>query len=86
VLRVRLASGGPIPPHIHPDEHYVTVLSGTIHVGFGDTIDEARLVAVPAGAIYVAPAGVAHYWWARNGAAEYQEAGVGSTASRILPR
>ncbi len=86
VLRVRLAAGGLIPPHTHPDERHVTVLSGTIHVGFGDTVDEGRLVAVPAGAIYVAPAGVAHYVWAREGAAEYQETGVGPTATTLLPR
>jgi quercetin dioxygenase-like cupin family protein len=83
LFRVRLESGARIPPHTHPDTRSTTVLSGTIHVGFGATFDEARVVAVPAGAVYVAPAGTPHYVWARDGAAEYQESGVGPTA--VIP-
>jgi quercetin dioxygenase-like cupin family protein len=86
LLRVRLAAGGRIPPHTHPDERHTTVLSGTIHVGFGGTFDEGRVVAVPTGAVYVAPAGVPHYVWAKDGAAEYQEAGVGPTATDFVAR
>lgn len=86
LLRVRLAAGGRIPPHTHPDERHTTVLSGTLHVGFGDTFDEGRVVAVPAGAVYVAPAAVPHYVWAKDGAAEYQEAGVGPTATDFVAR
>ena len=86
LLRVRLATGGRIPPHTHPDERHTTVLSGTLHVGFGETFDDARVVAVPAGAVYVAPAGVPHYVWAKDGAAEYQEAGVGPTATDFIAR
>ena len=40
-----------------------------------------QVVAVPAGAIYVAPANVMHYVWAKDGAVEYQETGVGPTRS-----
>jgi hypothetical protein len=86
LLRVRLAAGGRIPPHTHPDERHTTVLSGTLHVGFGETFDEAGVVAVPAGAVYVAPAGLQHYVWAKDGAAEYQEAGVGPTATDFIAR
>ncbi len=85
-LRVKLASGGRIPPHTHPDTRYSTVLSGTLYVGFGDTINDADMVAVPAGAVYVAPAGVAHYLWARDGDVVYQEGGVGPTATRPVRR
>ena len=84
ILRVRLGKGSRIPPHTHPDERHTTVLSGTIYVGFGENFDETRVVAVPAGAVYVAPANVPHYIWAKDGDAEYQEAGVGPTATVIL--
>lgn len=84
VLRVRLAADGRIPPHTHPDERYTTVLSGTLYVGFGTAFDPAQVVAVPAGGVYVAPAGVPHYVWARDGDVEYQEAGVGPTATRFI--
>jgi quercetin dioxygenase-like cupin family protein len=83
-FRVRLAAGARIPPHTHPDERSTTVMSGTILVGFGDTFDESRMVAVPAGSFYVAPAGVAHYLWARDGAATYQESGIGPSATNML--
>lgn len=81
VLRVTLAAGGRIPPHTHPDTRYSTVLAGTLHVGFGEVAREEDMVAVPQGGVYVAPAGVPHYLWARDGDVVYQEAGVGPTAT-----
>lgn len=83
-FRVRLAPGARIPPHTHPDERNSTVLKGTLYVGFGETFDEAALVAIPAGSLYVAPAGQPHYLWARDGAVEYQENGVGPSATHLL--
>jgi len=84
LLRVRLAPGGRFPPHTHPDTRYTTVLSGTLYVGFGEHVDETTVVAVPAGAIYEAPAGVPHWVWAKDGDVEYQESGVAPTATRLL--
>lgn len=79
VFRVKLQKGGTIPPHRHPDVRHSTVLSGTLYVGFGEEIDESGLVAVPAGAVYTAPAGVPHYVIARDGDVVYEEIGVGPT-------
>ena len=84
ILRVKLAAQARIPPHTHPDARNSTVLSGTIYVGFGDTFDESKLVAVPTGAVYVAPANVPHYLWAKDGDAMYQEAGFGPSATRLV--
>ena len=86
ILRVKLAAGTRIPPHTHPDARNTTVLSGTIYVGFGKTFDETRVVAVPAGAVYVVPANVPHYIWARDGEALYQEAGRGPTGTAFIKR
>jgi len=80
-LRVSLRHGGRIAAHTHPDTRYSTVLSGTLYVGFGERDDDAQLVAVPTGAVYVAPAGVAHFLYAKDGDVIYQEAGVGPTAT-----
>jgi quercetin dioxygenase-like cupin family protein len=84
-MRVVLAGNGRIPPHTHPDTRYSTVLSGTLYVGLGAKFDATVLVAVPAGGIYVAPAGVAHFLWAKDGEVIYQEAGVGPTGTKVLP-
>lgn len=81
ILRVKLAAGGKIAPHTHPDERNSTVLSGTLYVGFGKTFDAAKLVAIPPGAVYVAPANVPHFVWAKDGEVVYQEAGVAPTAT-----
>jgi quercetin dioxygenase-like cupin family protein len=81
ILRVKLAAGGKIAPHTHPDERNSTVLSGTVYVGFGKTFDAAKMVAVPPGGVYVAPANVPHFVWAKDGEVVYQEAGVGPTAT-----
>ena len=80
-LRVKLAQGGQIPPHTHPDTRNSTVLAGTLYVGFGPRFDESKVVAIPTGGLYVAPANVPHYLWAKDGEVEYQEAGIGPTAT-----
>jgi quercetin dioxygenase-like cupin family protein len=83
VIRVRLKPSGRVPVHTHPDARYSTVLSGTLYVGFGDVADDSRMTAVPAGAVYVAPANVPHYLWAKDGEVVYQEAGTGPTGTDI---
>lgn len=80
-FRVMIAKDGKILPHTHPDTRYSTVLSGTLYVGFGDAVDESKMVAVPEGGLYVAPADVSHYLWAKDGDVVYQEGGVGPTAT-----
>ena len=80
-LRVQLANGTKIPPHTHPDARYSMVLAGTLYVGFGTTVDESAMVAVPVGAVYVAPAHQPHYLWARDGDVVYQESGSGPTGT-----
>ncbi len=79
--RVKLAEGAMISPHVHSDERFSVVLAGTIYVGFGEQFAETQVVAIPAGGVYIAPAGVAHYVWAKVGAAEYQESGIGPTGT-----
>jgi len=81
LLRVKLTAGAKLPPHTHPDARVTQVLSGTLYVDFGSVFDSTGVVSIPAGAVYVAPAGVPHYAWAREGEVIYQEAGFGPTAN-----
>jgi quercetin dioxygenase-like cupin family protein len=85
-IRVKFPAGTRLAPHTHPDERFTTVLEGTLHVGFGDVFDETKLVAIPPGGMYVAPAGVAHFGWAKDGPVTYQESGMGPTATSFLKR
>lgn len=82
--RVRMPAGAKIQPHTHPDERISVVLEGTIYVGFGDKFDESSVVAIPTGAVYVAPAGKSHYIWAKDGPALYQEGGMGPTGTKFM--
>ncbi len=84
ILRVKLAAGGRIPPHTHPDERISTVLSGTIYVGFGKTFEESKVVAIPAGSVCLIPPNVPHYLWVKDGDAIYQESGTGPTATSFI--
>jgi quercetin dioxygenase-like cupin family protein len=84
--RVRLAKGGIIPPHTHPDTRYVTVLSGELFVGRGATVNEATATRVPADTYIVVPAMAVHYSWARDGEVVYQESGFGPTATNFLKK
>ena len=84
ILRVKLKAGTIIPPHTHPDERSTTVLAGTIYVGFGEVIDQSKVVAVPTGSVYVVPANVPHYILAKGDQAIYQESGYGPTANKMI--
>jgi quercetin dioxygenase-like cupin family protein len=86
LFRNRFAPGTKLQPHTHPDTRFTYVLSGTLYAGFGPVFDSTKTVAIPMGAVYVAPAGVPHYAWARDGEVIFQETGVGPTATAFIDR
>ena len=81
LMRVELAAGTRIVPHRHPDTRATTVLRGTLYVGFGEAADDTALVAIPEGAVYVAPAEMPHFLWAKDGPVLYQENGIAPTTT-----
>jgi hypothetical protein len=85
-FRVRAQAGHSLPPHTHPDERTVTVLSGTYWSGVGETFDESRLVAFPAGSFYVIPAGVPHFSAVLSGEVVFQEGGVGPSSHDLVKK
>jgi hypothetical protein len=61
-VRLRLPGGYVIPPHWHPTDENVTVISGRFLVGLGDTFDkEALLPPLRAGGFITAPANANHF-------------------------
>jgi quercetin dioxygenase-like cupin family protein len=60
-LRLKLPSGYAIPPHTHPKQEVVTVISGTFSLGMGDTADPAKAQPLGAGGFFSLPPGMAHY-------------------------
>lgn len=85
VLLVRIAPGGRIPTHTHPDTRIVTVLSGTVHFGYGNG-DEPNRWTYRAGATYVVTGRMPHTVWAEKDSVEYQEVGFGPTGTEFVKR
>ena len=61
VVRLRMPAGYKVAPHTHPTDEHVTVLSGTLALGMGDTFDKAAMKALPAGGYALLPADMRHF-------------------------
>ena len=75
-LRIDMPDGFRIPPHWHPTDEHVTVISGTFHVAMGDQFDNTKGASLPPGGFAVAPALMHHYAWA-DGETIVQVDGIG---------
>lgn len=60
-LRAKLPAGYTIPPHTHPTDEHVAVLSGTVAFGMGDTVGAKTERTLTSGGYFVAQAGMHHY-------------------------
>jgi hypothetical protein len=83
-LRLRVPAGAKLPPHWHPRDERVTVLSGRVGVGFGDHFDQSRLRYFGAGGYYVNPAESRHFVYFPE-ASEVQITGLGPWQVHPLP-
>ncbi|HMB86653.1 MAG TPA: cupin domain-containing protein [Methylomirabilota bacterium] len=60
-LHVRYPAGHTVGPHRHISGEDVTVLSGTLLIGWGEVWDPTKFKAVRAGENVVVPPGVVHF-------------------------
>ena len=60
-IRLQMPDGYIIPPHSHPTDENVTVLSGTLMLGMGDEIDRPAAARLTAGGFAIAKANAHHY-------------------------
>src|SRR5271170_1050618 len=49
VYRLKVPAGYKVPPHTHPNDENVTVITGTFNIGMGSTFDEKNGKALKAG-------------------------------------
>jgi hypothetical protein len=61
VFRAKLPDGYSVPPHWHPMDENVTVITGVFRLGFGTRIDPADMRDLPAGSYALLPKDVPHY-------------------------
>ena len=88
MYRVRFPANFKVQPHFHPDERLVTVMSGTLYMGYGEQFDESAMKALPAGSIWTEPAKQPHFVWAKDGEVVIQVVGSNgpSGVTRIEPK
>jgi ketosteroid isomerase-like protein len=78
-VRLKVPAGYKVPPHWHPTDENVTIVSGTLALGMGEKFDPASMQDFPAGGYSVLPAKMNHYAMAKT-AAVIQIHGVGPFA------
>lgn len=86
VYQARFPAGFRNPPHSHSDERIVTILAGTLLVGYGEQFDEGKMKALPAGSVFTEPAGHPHFAWAKDGEVAIQVVGHGPSDTTWLSR
>jgi quercetin dioxygenase-like cupin family protein len=65
-VRLELPDGFTIPPHFHPTDEHVTVISGTLLLGMGDTVRTPAAQLLNAGGYTIAKGTDHHYAVARG--------------------
>jgi hypothetical protein len=63
-MRLWMPAGYQIMPHWHPAVEHVTVVSGTFHVGMGDTFEANKAGALPVGTFAFLAPKMHHFAWA----------------------
>jgi hypothetical protein len=78
-LRLKMPDGNKIPPHWHPTDDNVTVLSEKLGAAMGDKFDPAGGEIINAGGFVRMPREVHHFAWAK-GPTTIQVSGLGPFA------
>jgi pimeloyl-ACP methyl ester carboxylesterase len=80
-IMLRIPAHTRIAAHIHPDDRVATVVSGTWHIGYGDSFNIAQLKALPAGSFYTEPPGRTHFAETRDEPVIVQITGFGPSGT-----
>ena len=65
-MRAKLPANYKIPPHYHPADEHVTVISGALFMGGGDRLDEGKSKELGVGGFALMPAGLHHFAWTKE--------------------
>lgn len=83
-IMLRVPAHTRIAPHDHQDDRVATVISGTWHLGYGDTFDPAALKALPPGSFYTEPSNRTHFAETGDELVIVQITGVGPSSTRYV--
>lgn len=65
-IRVEFPANYILPAHFHPKDERVTVISGSVYIGFGEVADTAKGTEFKAGDFYINPAQSQHFVYTKN--------------------
>ncbi len=77
VFRARYPPNTVNAPHHHPGDEELTVISGTLYIGHGKSMDRDKATAYPPGSYIREPAGSVHYLFTLNEVVEVEVRGMG---------
>jgi hypothetical protein len=66
IFRVKFPADYKVPAHWHPVIERITVISGTLHLGVGDTLDPDKTTALPAGSVSIMEPKTNHFAWTKE--------------------
>ncbi len=66
-MRIMVPTSYRVPPHYHPADEHVTVVSGSFSLGMGESFDEKALTELPVGGFAMMRTGTRHFAWSNNG-------------------
>ncbi len=84
VAMVKFPANFTVRPHSHPEARQYTIISGTWYIGWGSTLDESKLKALPPGSFYMEPASVPHFVVTKGEPVIIQVSGTGPSASDFI--
>lgn len=61
VMRIKMPADYKIPPHSHPADEHVTVISGTLNISRGDVFDPSKAKEMPEGSYSLLPGKSNHF-------------------------
>ncbi len=82
VLRATFPPNTKIPPHTHPENRAYTIISGTWYIGWGETCDAAKMIALPPGSYYTEPANTPHCVATKGEPVVLQVSGIGPSGMK----
>lgn len=62
-IRLKFPPNYKIPAHKHPSFEHITVISGSLHMGMGEQLEQTKGVALPVGSFAYGPEEQYHFAW-----------------------
>ena len=65
-FRLKMPDNYRVPPHFHPADEHLVVISGVFNLGLGDRLDMDSTRPMTAGSFMVMPKGAHHFVWTKG--------------------